>query len=82
MFRPGQLKFGDIEVIIKIKSSNRPSNKLFANFLFMAILIIVPVLFVAPNANIGVFAQNSNNWYVGKGVQENSYYTYTIHTTT
>lgn len=48
MFRPGQLKFGDIEVIIKIKSSNRPSNKLFANFLFMAILIIVPVLFVAP----------------------------------
>lgn len=78
MFRPGQLKFGDIEVIIKIKSSNRPLNKLFANFLFMAILIIVPVLLVAPNANIGVFAQNSNNWYVGKGVQENSYYTYTI----
>src|SRR5918999_2770738 len=53
-------------------------TKLFINFVLMVSLVSSSVFFVIPGIkHENAYAQN-NNWYVGKGAQENTYYTYNV----
>lgn len=53
-------------------------TKLFINFVLMVSLVSSSVFFVIPGiTHEKAYAQN-NNWYVGKGAQENTYYTYNV----
>ena len=55
-----------------------PMAKLFINFILMVSLISSSVFLVIPSiTHENAYAQN-NNWYVGKGAQENTYYTYNV----
>jgi hypothetical protein len=53
-------------------------TKLFINFVLMVSLVSSSVFFVISGITYeNAYAQN-NNWYVGKGAQENTYYTYNV----
>ena len=53
-------------------------TKLFINFVLMVSLVSSSVFFVIPGiTHENAYAQN-NNWYIGKGAQENTYYTYNV----
>jgi hypothetical protein len=58
------------------------SNKFLASRLVIGTLIITSIasLVYFPQFNVenNAHAQSSNTWYVGKGIQENTYYTYQI----
>jgi hypothetical protein len=56
----------------------KPMTKLFINFILMVLLIGSSVFLVIPSiTHENAYAQN-NKWYVGKGAQENTYYTYNV----
>ena len=53
-------------------------TKLFINFVLMVSPVSSSVFFVIPGiTHEKAYAQN-NNWYVGKGAQENTFYTYNV----
>ncbi|HZA68278.1 MAG TPA: hypothetical protein VE548_01155 [Nitrososphaeraceae archaeon] len=53
------------------------SIKSFSRFILLALLITSSLFLLA--ASIGnAYSQNNNNWFVGKGAQENTYYTYKV----
>jgi hypothetical protein len=52
-----------------IKSSSR--------FVLLAFLI-TSSLFILAASSENAYSQNNNNWFVGKGAQENTYYTYEV----
>ena len=47
-------------------------------FALAALLMISVITTVAASSIRNAYAQGNNNWYVGKGAQPNSYYTYKI----
>src|SRR5919109_3275959 len=58
-------------------SSLRVVTKSFPLFTLM-ISLIMPSLFLFGPSVEYAYAQSNNNWFVGKGAQENTYYTYKI----
>jgi hypothetical protein len=42
------------------------------------VLLITSSLFILAASSENAYSQNNNNWFVGKGAQENTYYTYEV----
>src|SRR5918992_2678966 len=53
------------------------SIKSYSKFVSL-VLLITSSLFLLATSSENAYSQNSNNWFVGKGAQENTYYTYEI----
>ena len=54
-----------------------PIIRSYNEFVLMVSLIMSSLFFLVPSIK-DVHAQSSYNWFVGKGAQENTYYTYKI----